>query len=217
MTRMSTALTLLLPAMITTGSSATAAPPTQRPNFLFLVSEDNSIHYLRLYGAKNGKTPIIDGLAQNGLVFNHAFSCCPVCSVARSTLATGIFAPRGGFQYHRKIKPATLPAGFLPWSAVLKQAGYYTTNRRKTDYNFKFPIKRLWNVSSAKASWRNRPTKQTPFFHMQSFGQSHESSLHFPKSQLKTPTTVSPKDVTLAPYHPDTTTFRYTHARYFDR
>ena len=217
MTRMSTALTLLLLAMITTGSSATAAPAAQRPNFLFLVSEDNSIHYLRLYGAKNGKTPTIDGLAQNGLVFNHAFSCSPVCSVARSTLATGIFAPRGGFQYHRKIKPATLPAGFLPWSAVLKQAGYYTTNRRKTDYNFKFPIKRLWNASSAKASWRNRPTKQTPFFHMQSFGQSHESSLHFPKSQLKTPTTVSPKDVTLAPYHPDTTTFRYTHARYFDR
>lgn len=217
MTRMSTASVLLLLALTTTARSATAAPPVKRPNFLFLVSEDNSIHYLRLYGAKNGKTPTIDGLARNGLVFNHAFSCSPVCSVARSTLATGIFAPRGGFQYHRKIKPATLPAGFLPWSGVLKQAGYYTTNRRKTDYNFKFPIKRLWNASSGKASWRHRPTKQTPFFHMQSFGQSHESSLHFPKSQLKTPTTVSPKDVTLAPYHPDTTTFRYTHARYFDR
>ena len=217
MTRMSKALLLFLLATITTSSSASVAPATKRPNFLFLVSEDNSIHYLRLYGAQNGTTPTIDGLARHGLVFNHAFSCSPVCSVARSTLATGIFAPRGGFQYHRKIKPATLPRGFLPWSGTLKQAGYYTTNRRKTDYNFQFPIKRLWNASSGKASWRNRPTKQTPFFHMQSFGQSHESSLHFPKSQLKTPTTVSPKEITLAPYHPDTETFRYTHARYLDR
>jgi len=210
-------LTALLLLTVTTNTRATAAPPRKRPNFLFLVSEDNSMHYLRLYGARHGATPHIDSLARQGLIFNHAFSCSPVCSVARSTLATGIYAPRGGFQYHRKIRQASLPAGLLPWSAVLKQNGYYTTNRRKTDYNFQFPIKSLWHASSARASWRNRPNKQTPFFHMQSFGQSHESSLHFPKKQFQTPTTVAPDTVRLAPYHPDTATFRYTHARYFDR
>ena len=214
MTRLPLLLTLcLLPTAATAATTATA----RRPNFVFLVSEDNSVHYLRLYGAQHGSTPHIDALARHGLVFNHAFSCSPVCSVARSTLATGIYAPRGGFQYHRKIRQAPLPEGLLPWSAVLKQNGYYTTNRRKTDYNFQFPIKRLWHASSQRASWRNRPNTKTPFFHMQSFGQSHESSLHFPKRLLQTPTTVSPKAVTLAPYHPDTPTFRYTHARYFDR
>ena len=220
MTRPTLLLTaiLLLTAANTSATAATAAnTAANRPNFVFLVSEDNSIHYLRLYGARHGSTPHIDALARHGLVFNHAFSCSPVCSVARSTLATGIYAPRGGFQYHRKIRPAPLPAGLLPWSAVLKENGYYTTNRRKTDYNFQFPISRLWHASSQRASWRNRPNKQTPFFHMQSFGQSHESSLHFPKRLLQTPTTVSPQAVQLAPYHPDTPTFRYTHARYFDR
>ena len=206
-------LALLASLLLATGSATGAT----RPNFLFLVSEDNSIHYLRLYGARHGSTPNISAMAQHGLVFDHAFSCSPVCSVARSTLATAIYAPRGGFQYHRKIRQASLPKGLLPWSAVLKNNGYYTTNRRKTDYNFRFPIKRLWNVSSPKASWRTRPDKQTPFFHMQSFGQSHESSLHFPRKQLDTPTTVPPDVVSLAPYHPDTPTFRYTHARYFDR
>ena len=204
----------LLVSLLLAANSATAAT---RPNFLFLVSEDNSIHYLRLYGARHGTTPNILSLAKNGLVFDHAFSCSPVCSVARSTLATGIYAPRGGFQYHRKIARAALPQGLLPWSSVLKQNGYYTTNRRKTDYNFRFPIKRLWNASSPKASWRNRPDKQQPFFHMQSFGQSHESSLHFRREQFDTPTAVSPDAIKLAPYHPDTPTFRYTHARYFDR
>ncbi len=209
-----TRFAMLFVSLLLATTTATAAT---RPNFLFLVSEDNSIHYLRLYGARHGTTPHIASLARNGLVFEHAFSCSPVCSVARSTLATAIYAPRGGFQYHRKIRKAPLPPGLLPWSGVLKQNGYYTTNRRKTDYNFQFPIKRLWHASSPKASWRNRPDKQTPFFHMQSFGQSHESSLHFPRAQFDTPTTVSPDAVTLAPYHPDTATFRYTHARYFDR
>ncbi|MAH14004.1 MAG: sulfatase, partial [Verrucomicrobia bacterium] len=63
---------------------------TQKPNFVFLLSEDNSIHYLRLYGYEYGKTPNIEKLANEGLTFNHAFSNAPVCSVARSPLATGI-------------------------------------------------------------------------------------------------------------------------------
>lgn len=194
-----------------------AAAEADRPNFVFLVSEDNSIHYLKLYGY-GASTPHIEALAAEGLVFNHAFSCSPVCSVARSTLATGIYAPRGGFQYHRKSAPATLPPGFRPWSSVLRQAGYYCTNRRKTDYNFVHQIRELWDDSSAQAGWRKRPQADTPFFHMQSFAQSHESSLHFKRNLMATEKTGSaPDQVTLAPYHPDTPTFRYTHARYQDR
>ena len=64
------------------------------PNVVFLVSEDNSIHYLKHYGAEFGSMPNIEKMAEEGLTFNHAFSNAPVCSVARSTLATGILAPR---------------------------------------------------------------------------------------------------------------------------
>lgn len=189
-----------------------------RPNFVFLVSEDNSIHYLRLYGAELGLTPNIERMAAEGLTFNHTFSCAPVCSVARSTLATGMYAPRGGFQYHRKSAPATLPPGFKPWSATLREGGYFTSNNSKTDYNFVANLKELWNESSNQASWRNRADKSQPFFHMESWAQSHESSLHFPASLMSTEKTRTPPDlVKLAPIHPDTPTFRYTHARYFDR
>ena len=86
----------------------------KKPNFVFLVSEDNSIHYLKHYGAKFGRMPNVEKMAERGVTFNHAFSNAPVCSVARSTLATGILAPRGGFQYHRKAELATLPKGVLP-------------------------------------------------------------------------------------------------------
>ena len=69
----------------------------EKPNFVFILSEDNSKHYLRLYGAELGATPAIESLAREGLVFNHAFSNAPVCSVARTTLMTGILAPKAGF------------------------------------------------------------------------------------------------------------------------
>ena len=194
-----------------------SAEPIKRPNFVFIVSEDNSIHYLRLYGNKLGITPNIERLADNGLTFNHAFSGAPVCSVARSTLATAMHAPRVGFQYHRKSALASLPPGVKPWSQVLRENGYYTTNNAKTDYNFNVNRKEVWDMSSNKATWRNRPNKAMPFFHMQSFADSHESRLHFPLKQMETPTKTSPDDVMLQPYFPDTPIMRYTKARYYDR
>mgnify|MGYP001300331263 CR=1 FL=1 len=185
------------------------------PNVVFLVSEDNSIHYLKHYGAEFGSMPNIEKMAEEGLTFNHAFSNAPVCSVARSTLATGILAPRGGFQYHRK---SALAKGVKPWTALLRKAGYYCVNNSKTDYNFATAKGEAWNESSRKASWRKRPDKNAPFFYMQSFGTCHESSLHFSTKLMQSEKTKTPVDrVNLHPYHPDTPTFRYTHARYFDR
>ena len=113
---------------------------------------------------------------------------------------------------------AKLPPGYKPWSAMLRANGYFATNQRKTDYNFVHDMKELWDKGPANAAWRARPSKDTPFFHMQSFGQSHESSLHFPQRVMENEkTTHDPAKVKLAPYFPDTPTFRYTHARYLDR
>ncbi|MDG1833319.1 MAG: sulfatase-like hydrolase/transferase, partial [Verrucomicrobiota bacterium] len=201
-------------ALLALVSSAEAA---KRPNVVFLVSEDNSIHYLKLYGY-GASTPNIEALAKDGLTFNHAFSNSPVCSVARSTLATAMLAPRGGFQYHRKSAMAKLPPGYKPWSAMLRANGYFATNQRKTDYNFVHDMKELWDKGPANAAWRGRPSKDTPFFHMQSFAQSHEGQLHFSQSVMDNQKTQhDPAKVKLAPYFPDTPTFRYTHARYLDR
>ena len=190
----------------------------KKPNFVFLVSEDNSIHYLKHYGAKFGSMPHVAKMASQGLTFNHAFSNGPVCSVARSTLALGIWGPRIGIQYHRKAEAVTLPEGVLPWSVILRNAGYYCANNSKQDYNFIIKGINAWDQSSKKASWRNRPNKDMPFFYMQSMGQSHESSLHFKEALMEEEKTLTPMEsVNLHPYHPDTPTFRYTHARYHDR
>ncbi len=209
-------LLALIFAVLALASPVSRLQAAERPNVVWILSEDNSIHWLRLYGYELGVTPNIEQLAADGVTFEHAFSNAPVCSVARTTLMTGILAPRVGFQYHRKSKLANLPPGAQLFPALLKQAGYHTTNNSKKDYNVVEGD--VWHASSNKASWRDRPSKDTPFFHMQTTTLSHESSLHFSRQVMQNEKTATdPAAVRIAPYHPDTPTFRYTYARYFDR
>lgn len=191
-------------------------PEKARPNVVWLVSEDNSIHYLKLFSEHGAETPHIAAMARHGLVFHHAFSNAPVCSVARTTLATGCYGPRIGTQFHRRSVEVPMPDGLQMFPEYLNQAGYYTANNNKTDYNATAG-KNVWSDSSKNASWRNRKSDQ-PFFYMQSFPVCHESSLHFTAKQMAAQTTEhNPDDVFVAPYHPSTPTFQYTYARYLDR
>lgn len=204
--------------LIVSLAPAITAHAAKRPNVLWVLSEDNSIHYLKLYGNPLGSMPNVEKLAASGITFENAFSCAPVCSVARTTLATGMYAPRGGFQYHRKSQPANLTKGFKLWTQTLQEAGYYTSNNSKTDYNVTVSPKVAWNDSSRKSTWRHRPSKETPFFHMQTFTTTHESSLHFKEKTFQDEkTATSPDTVKVFPYHPDTAMFRYTQARYYDK
>ena len=99
-----------------------------RPNVVWIVSEDNSHHYLEHFFKGGAPAPNIEAMAAHGITFDHAFSNAPVCSVARSTLATGCLGPRIGTQFHRKHTIATLPQGLRMFSEVLRGAGYYTSN-----------------------------------------------------------------------------------------
>ena len=190
-------------------------PAAQQPNFVWIISEDNSIHYLDHFFPGGADTPNIKKMAKHGITYVNAFSNAPVCSVARTTLISGCYAPRIGTQYHRKTSMAPMPDGVRMFPSYLRDKGYYTTNRSKTDYNA-VPGKEVWHESSGKAHWRKRNEGQ-PFFHKASYASSHESSLHFTARSMQSQLTKhDPDSVRLAPYHPDTPTFRYTHARYLD-
>ncbi len=211
----STICWLAIMASVCWGSDTTIVVD-QRPNIVWLISEDNSKHFLKLFDEHGAETPHISKLAKHGLIFDRAFSNAPVCSVARTTLMTGCYAPRIGTQYHRRTRLVPLPHGVAMFPTYLRQAGYYTTNRRKTDYN-SHGGRAAWDESSRNASWRNRKPGQ-PFFHMQTFTTTHEGSLHFPSSDVQSkPTQTDPQSVFVNPRHPNTELFKYTTARYHDR
>jgi arylsulfatase A-like enzyme len=168
-----------------------------------------------LYKNGGAEMPTISQLANQGVVFNNAFSNAPVCSVARSTIITGVYAPRIGTQYHRKMSKVKLPKNIKPLPAYLNQAGYYTSNNAKEDYNF-IKENKVWDESSKKASYKNRKEGQ-PFFHVQNFHNTHEGQLHFNSKQLTSALETNKLDSIMPfPFHPDTPTFRYTQSLYYN-
>ncbi|WP_282136793.1 sulfatase family protein [Seonamhaeicola maritimus] len=215
---MKTAFKLLffLLILLTIQSCKTQVAELPAPNIVWITSEDNSKHYIKLFDENGVATPNIESLASQGVVFNHAFSNAPVCSVARSTLITGSYTPRIGAQFHRKIQQVPMPEGLEMFPAYLRQAGYYTTNNSKEDYNL-VKSDSVWDDSSKKATWKNRKEGQ-PFFHVFNLGDSHESRLHFTEEKMKNnPTATDINTVFVQPNHPNTDLFKYTNAFYRDR
>ena len=107
-----------------------------------------------------------------------------------------------------------MPAGLEPFPAYLGKAGYHRTNVRKTDYNM-VVTRKFWDKGPTEAAWRGREDGQ-PFFHVRTFGDSHEGSLHVGESELNS-TGTHPDQIAILPCYPDTPTFRKTAARYHDR
>lgn len=147
----------------------------QKPNILWITIEDTSPQFIGCYNNKNASTPVIDKLAHEGVRFTHAFSTATVCSPSRSTIITGVPTYETGTGDHRSRFP--IPDFIKGFPAFLRQAGYYTTNNAKTDYNTS-AIKRLkkesWDECSQQAGWWGRDAGQ-PFFAVFNFADSHQS------------------------------------------
>lgn len=183
-----------------------------RPNILWLTSEDNS-PFIGAYGDEFASTPNIDRLAESGFLYTHAYANAPVCAPARNTIITGMYPPSNGNQHMRSNYRVTEDVQFFP--ELLRQAGYYVTNNSKTDYNIEISqTDAIWDESSAQAHYNNRQQGQ-PFFAVFNTTISHESSVF----RVKPPEELNhnPEQVTLPPYHPDTQTLREQWALYYDR
>ena len=57
------------------------------PNIIFIITHDTGT-YFGCYG-KPVKTPNVDKLAQEGVLFTHHFSCAPQCTPSRGGILTG--------------------------------------------------------------------------------------------------------------------------------
>ncbi len=191
----------------------TRAGAPDRPNILWLVSEDNTT-LLGCYGDPLARTPTLDKLAREGLLFERCFTQ-PVCAPSRFTLITGTFPVSSGPAHHMRAQ-GKIPAWMEGFPALLRQAGYYTSNNAKTDYNAPISIREAWNESSRNAHYRNRGDRQRPFFSVFNHEVTHESCLFPEKDVLLTFTPTAPETVRVPPYQPDTPEIRSDWARYYD-
>lgn len=194
--------------LLTLSSQALAQQEKKLPNILWIVSEDNS-PFIGAYGDKFATTPHIDKLASRSVLYENAFASAPVCAPARSTLITGVYPTALGTQHMRSTNPIPSQIRFFPH--YLREAGYYTSNNAKKDYNT-IDQPQAWDESSNTASYKNRKPGQ-PFFSVFNIGISHESSLHEPVDQLRH----DPEQVPIPPYHPSTPEMKQDWAQYYDK
>ena len=125
--------------------SAGRARAQERPNILWLSSEDNGPQ-LGAYGDRYSTTPALDALAARGIRFTRAWAAAPVCAPSRTAIITGVLQQTTGGMHMRSEVPLGAPVRMFP--ALLREAGYYTTNNVKEDYNHPTPAG-VWDESSA--------------------------------------------------------------------
>lgn len=190
----------------------TAQSQPKRPNILWITCEDIS-PFISAYGDKLVKTPNIDQLAKEGILYTHVYTTAGVCAPSRSAIITGMYQTSIGTQHMRtlngpefKVVPsysAVIPEYVKCFPEYLRMAGYYCSNNEKQDYQFEPPVT-VWDENGPAASFRNRPQGK-PFFSVFNFYMTHESQLFIHKDTLL----VDGNQVTVPPIYPDTKTVRY--------
>ena len=192
---------------------AAATGSARRPNILCLVSEDNG-PFLGCYGDAQARTPHLDALAAKGVVFDRCFAM-PVCAPSRFTLITGLYPTTCG-PAHNMRASGRIPPWLKGFPAYLREAGYYTSNNAKTDYNAPIDLRQAWDACGRKAEWTQRPSPDTPFFSVYNHEMSHESCL-FPNDKRRPQVTpADPASMRVRAYQPDTPEVRADLARQYD-
>ncbi len=206
------------------GVVAVSTARAAEPNILWITAEDMSPN-LGCYGDDFATTPHIDAFARDSVRYTNAFATAPACSPSRSCLITGVYATSLGTQRLRSLFP--IPAAFRGFPEYLREAGYFTSNNVKTDYNLRGEgalIRAAWDRNGRDAHWRQRRDGQ-PFFSVFNLMTTHQSRTSvWPHAQfeaqigrqLDAASRHDPEVVPLPPYYPDAPSVRQTLARYYD-
>ena len=87
---------LVLVAVSSALNSMAQASDVQRPNIIFIFSDDHAQHAISAYGSKVNQTPHLDRLAAQGARFSNSFVTNSICTPSRATLLTGQYSHMNG-------------------------------------------------------------------------------------------------------------------------
>jgi N-sulfoglucosamine sulfohydrolase len=221
------ALVALLMIAPMAGNAAAQNAPARpaKPNIVWISNEDMSPH-LGAYGDALARTPVLDRLARESIRYERAFTTAPVCAPSRAAIITGMYQTSIGAQHMRTTEDRVpeLPGPYLAvpphyvkaFPEYLRAAGYFTSNRAKTDYQFGEPFT-IWDDLGPGAHWRNRSDRSQPFFSVFNLNVTHESQI-FPSSPARKGKALITdlERVIVPPYYPDTPLVREELARMYD-
>jgi len=182
---------------------------TSLPNFVFLISDDQSYPDAGCYGNKFLHTPSIDRLAREGLRFDRGFAPAPSCSPSRSAILTGESPHETGTsRFH-----SPMPDGQKTILEYLKPRGYYTGAFKKVHQGLEFW--KRWDFQGHHQplhTFFDRRPKDRPFYLHIGYHDPHRPYLpgeHYPVHNTRS-------EVVVPSFLPDSPGVRKDLAHYYD-
>lgn len=123
----------------------------ERPNIIFIMSDDHAYQALSCYDGSLNQTPNIDRLAEGGLIFRNSFVCNSICAPSRASLLTGKFSHSNG-QFDNRIR---FDSSQLTFPKLLQESGYETAIIGKWHLKSQPTGFDYWNVLPGQGHYYN--------------------------------------------------------------
>jgi len=110
-------------------SNAYGQNKQNQPNIIYILADDLGYGDVGCYGQKTIKTPNIDKLANEGMLFTQHYAGCTVSAPSRSSLMTGLHTGHTFIRGNKEVEPEgqyPLPANTFTIAEMFKQSGYVT-------------------------------------------------------------------------------------------
>ena len=114
----------LLVALSLTGRLSAQTSPAERPNIIFILTDDQRFDAIGYAGNELIHTPEMDRLAEAGTFFNHAMVTTPICAASRASILSGVYERTHRFNFQTGDIRDEYMAEAYP--KVLRAAGYHT-------------------------------------------------------------------------------------------
>src|SRR5260221_497022 len=137
------------------------ADVSQRPNIVFLLSDDQRWDAMGCAGNPIIHTPQVDALAHDGVRFQNAFVTTPICAASRASIFTGLYERT--HRYTFDTPPIADEHTAISYPALLKRAGY------RTGFVGKFGVE-VEKGGTARMFDYFVPLNRTPYFKKQPDG-----------------------------------------------
>lgn len=122
--RRRTMLSMQAFVVIVLGLLTSRSGAAERPNLLFLLTDDQTAHAAGCYGDTSIRTPNIDALSARGVRFTNHYNTTSICMASRVSILTGLYEYRHGCNFQHGDLPRRFFAKSYP--VLLRNAGYYT-------------------------------------------------------------------------------------------
>ncbi len=144
----------LVPAVCLLISCSGDGSVPSRPNIIFIMSDDHGYQALSAYGSKLIKTPHIDRLAKEGVIFTQAFVTNSICSPSRAALLTGKFSHKNKLYINRNGYNR-FDSSQVTFPRLLQKAGYQTAIIGKWHLKSRPVGFDYWNILPGQGQYYN--------------------------------------------------------------